>query len=183
MEYQPLIRDLPLAERPRERLRALGGAALSNAELVAIILRTGTTAESALGLATRLLASHGGLGGLARASIGELSAAKGMGEAKAAQVAAALVLGRRLFALQPEDRPQVKSPQDVVNLLQAEMAFLEQEHLRVVLLNTKNQVLSIPQVYRGNVGASLVRVAEVFREAVRENCPAIIVVHNRPSRW
>ena len=181
MEYQPLIRDLPLTERPRERLRALGGAALSNAELVAIILRTGTTAESVLSLATRLLASHGGLGGLARASIGEMDTTRGIGEAKAAQVVAALELGRRLFALQPQDRPQVKSPRDVVNLLQAEMAFLEQEHLRVVLLNTKNQVLSIPQVYRGNVSASLVRVAEVFREAVRENCPAIIVVHNHPS--
>ncbi len=181
MEYQPLIRDLPLTERPRERLRALGGTALSNAELVAIILRTGTNAESALGLATRLLASHGGLGGLARAGIGEMATARGMGEAKAAQVTAALELGRRLFALQPQDRPQVKSPRDVVNLLQAEMGFLEQEHLRVVLLNTKNQVLSIPEVYRGNVSASLVRVAEVFREAIRENCPAIIVVHNHPS--
>ena len=181
MEYQPLIRDLPLGERPRERLLALGGGALSNAELLAIILRTGTAAESALGLAGRLLASHGGLAGLAQASPAELARYRGMGQAKAAQVAAALELGRRLLSLQPQERPQVRSPRDVANLLHAEMALLDQEHLRVVLLNTRNQVVAIPQVYRGNVSASVVRVAEVFREAVRHNCPAIIVVHNHPS--
>ncbi|MDP6509939.1 MAG: DNA repair protein RadC [Dehalococcoidia bacterium] len=181
MEYQPLMRDLPMAERPRERLLAQGGQDLSNAELVAIVLRTGSTAENALALATRLLASHGGLAGLARATAGELATVKGIGEAKAAQVVASLESGRRLHALQPQKRPQVKSPQDVANLLQAEMVYLDQEHLRVVLLNTKNQVLSVQQIYRGNVSASLVRVSEIFRTAVRENCPAIIVVHNHPS--
>jgi DNA repair protein RadC len=104
-----------------------------------------------------------------------------MGLAKAAQTKAALELGKRLFSLQPEERPLVKSPSDVANLLMAEMSFLEQEHLRVVLLNTKNQVLAIPEVYKGSVHTSLIRVGEIFRQAIRENCPAIVVVHNHPS--
>jgi DNA repair protein RadC len=104
-----------------------------------------------------------------------------VGEAKAVELQAALELGKRLFALGPEDRPQVRSPQDVANLLLAEMGYLEQEHLRVVLLNTRNQIVAVKEVYRGSVNTSLVRVGEVLREAVRENCPAIVVVHNHPS--
>jgi DNA repair protein RadC len=181
VEYRPLIKDLPASERPRERLKERGADHLSNAELLAIILRTGIPAESVLNLATRLLARFEGLGGLARAGFGELCAQRGMGEAKAAQTKAALELGKRLFSLQPEERATVKSPQDVANLLLAEMGFLEQEELRVVLLNTKNQVLGVPQIYRGSVNTSLIRVSEVFREAVRQNSPALVVVHNHPS--
>src|SRR3990172_457224 len=181
LEYHPLIRDLPASERPRERLRAFGPSALSNAELLAIILRTGAAGESVLSVATRALVRFGGLGGLARASLGQLQAEKGIGQAKAIEVQAALELGKRLFALGPQERPQVRSPQDGANLLLAEMGYLEQEHLRVVLLNTRNQVLSIAEVYRGSVNTSLIRVGEVFRSAVRENCPAVVVVHNHPS--
>jgi DNA repair protein RadC len=181
VEYHLRIRDLPAGERPRERLRARGAAALSNAELLAILLRTGTQEESVLNLAARLLSRFQGLPGLARASFGELCAQSGMGEAKAAQLQAALELGRRLLSLGPGERVVVSSPQDIANLLMAEMGFLEQEHLRLVLLNTKNQVMGIPEVYRGSVNTSLIRVAELFREAVRENCPALIVVHNHPS--
>ncbi|MFQ6019142.1 MAG: DNA repair protein RadC [Dehalococcoidia bacterium] len=181
LEYRPMIRDLPMGERPRERLRERGPAALSSAELLAILLRVGAARESAIDQASRLLARFGGLPGLARASFGELCNEKGLGEAKAAQIKAALEMGRRLLASQPEERAVVRSPQDVANLLQAEMALLEQEHLRVILLNTRNQVLSIPEVYKGNVSSALVRVAEVLRDAVREGCPAFIVVHNHPS--
>lgn len=181
IEYQPLIRELPAQERPRERLKKYGASSLSNAELLAIILRTGAASESVLNLSAKLLARFGGLAGIARAGFGEICTERGLGEAKAAQLKAALELGRRLLASQPEDRIAVRSPADVANLLQAEMAHLEQEELRLVLLNTKNQVLSIPQLYRGNVNTSLVRVSELFREAVRENCPALIVVHNHPS--
>jgi DNA repair protein RadC len=176
-----MIRDLPVGERPRERLRERGSAALSNAELLAILLRVGAARESAIDQASRLLARFSGLPGLARASFGELCNEKGLGEAKAAQIKAALEMGRRLLASQPEERAVVRSSQDVVNLLQAEMALLEQEHLRVILLNTRNQVLSIPEVYKGNVSSALVRVAEVLRDAVRESSPALIVVHNHPS--
>jgi DNA repair protein RadC len=180
-EYHTLIRDLPVSERPRERLRDYGASALSNAELLAIILRTGARRESVLALATRLLSSYRGLVGLARISFGELCNEKGLGEAKAAQLKAALELGRRLSSTQPEERVTVRSPADIANLLLTEMGLLEQERLRVVLLNQRNQVLSIPEVYRGSVNSSLIRVAELFREAVRQNCPAIVLVHNHPS--
>jgi DNA repair protein RadC len=179
--YQARIRDLPSADRPRERLRDAGAASLANQELLAILLRTGTAKESALALASRLLAQYGGVLGLARASFPELRAEHGLGEAKAAQVQAALELGKRLAAAQPEERPLVRTPQDIANLLQAEMGLLDHEQLRVVLLNARNQVLAIPEVYRGSVHTAVVRVGEVFREALRHNAPAIVVVHNHPS--
>lgn len=181
VEYRLRIRELPAEERPRERLRDYGASALSNAELLAIILRVGTAAENAVRLAERLLARFGGLPGLRNASFGELKAQHGLGEAKAAQLHAALELGLRLQAAQPEDRATVRSPQDVANLVQGEMALLEQEHLRVVLLNTRNQVMSILELYKGSVNSAQVRVSEVLRPAVRENCPALVVVHNHPS--
>ena len=181
VEYQLTIKEMPSSERPRERLRDYGANALSNAELLAIILRTGTTSENVLNLATRLLTRFGGLAGLARASFQELCIEKGLGEAKAAQVKAGMEIGRRLLSTQSDERVAVRSPMDVANLLLAEMSFLEQEQLRVVLLNTKNQVMSIPEIYRGNVNTSLIRVGEVFREAIRQGCPAIIIVHNHPS--
>jgi len=181
VEYHLRINELPASERPRERLKESGPASLSNSELLAIILRTGTAAENVLGLASRLLSRFGGLVGLARASLGELCAERGVGQAKAAQLKAALELGRRLSSTHPEERAVVRTPQDVANLLMAEMSFLDQEQLKVVLLTSKNQVISIPDVYKGNVNTSLIRPSELFREAVRENCPAIIVVHNHPS--
>ncbi len=181
VEYRLLIRDIPSKERPRERLREKGASSLSTAELLAIILRTGAASESVLDLAARLLSRSGGLEGLARASFGELCAEHGLGEAKVAQLKAALELGRRLLSSQPDERAVVKSPQDIANLLQAEMGFLEQEELRVVLLNTKNQVLGIPAIYKGSVNTSLIRISELFREAIRQNCPALIMVHNHPS--
>ncbi|MBI4307428.1 MAG: DNA repair protein RadC [Chloroflexi bacterium] len=181
MDYTLRIRDLPASERPRERLRDAGPNALSNAELLAILLRTGTASESALALASRLLARHDGLAGLARTTFRELCAEHGLGEAKAAQVQAGLELGRRLLALHPEERAIVRNPADAANLLRAEMGLLEQEHLRVVLLNTKNRVLGVSEVYKGNVNSSVVRTSEIFRDAIRENCPAVIVVHNHPS--
>ena len=180
-QYRLLIRDLPAKERPRGRLRDHGPAYLSNAELIAILLRTGTTAENVIDLATRLLSQHGGLEGLAKASFHELAEQHGMGDAKTAQLKAALELGKRLLTTSGEQRVAIQSPEDVANLLMAEMALLEQEHLRVLLLNTKNQVLSISEVYKGNVNSAVIRAGEVFQEAVRGNCPAIIIVHNHPS--
>ncbi len=94
---------------------------------------------------------------------------------------AALELGRRLLATHPDERPVVRTPEDIANLLLADMALLEQEHLRVVLLNTRNQVLATPEVYKGTVNATHVRISDLFRDAVREGCPSIIVVHNHPS--
>jgi len=171
-EYHTRIRELPASERPRERLRDLGPQALSNAELLALILRSGSTQQSVLSLASSLLA---------RLSFSDLVNESGIGEAKAAEIQAAFTLALRLNALQPEERPYVRSPADVNNLLGAEMALLDQEHLRVLLVNTRNQVMSLNEVYKGNVSSAQVRTSEVFREAVRQNAPSIIVVHNHPS--
>jgi DNA repair protein RadC len=175
------IRELPTSERPRERLRQAGPAALTTVELLAILLRTGTAGENVVSLASRLLAQNRGLAGLARASWAELCACNGVGEAKAAQIKAALELGRRLQSLHPEERPLVSTPRDAALLVQAEMEALDQEELRVLLLSTKKQVAGSQTIYRGNVNAAVVRAAEVFRPAVRENCPCIIVLHNHPS--
>jgi DNA repair protein RadC len=179
--YHVRIKELPPSEQPRERLRDYGPSALSDAELLAILLRTGLTGLNVVQLAQKLLLEHGGWAGLQRLSFEEMTKIHGLGEAKAAQVKAALEIGRRLLLAQPEQRPQISSPADVANLLLVEMAHLEQEHLRVVLLNTKNYVLKISTVYIGSINSSAVRVGEVFKEALKQNAASIIVVHNHPS--
>jgi len=176
-----MLRDLPAGDKPRERLSRLGAGALADSELLAILLRVGGNGENVLGLAQRLLAQLGGLPGLARASFSELEAVKGIGLAKAAQVKAALELGRRLLIAAPDARPQIKSPADAANLLLAEMGFLEQEQMRVLLLDTKHRVMDAPTIYVGSLNTSVIRIAELFREAVKQNCAAIIVAHNHPS--
>ena len=181
VEYHPTIKDMPVGERPRERLQHYGAGALSTAELIAILLRSGVAGESVLHLAERLLARYGGITGLAQASFAELCQEKGIGPAKVTQIKAALELGRRLLVASPQERPQVRSPADAANLLMLEMSFLEQEHMRLVLLDTKNRVLGMPTIYIGSLNTSMIRVGELFREAIRQNCAAIIVVHNHPS--
>jgi DNA repair protein RadC len=181
VEYSLTIKELPVGERPRERLIHAGAAALSTAELLAIILRVGVGGENVLTVAQRMLAHFDGLGGLARAGVSELTAEHGIGEAKVAQVKAAFELGRRLLVASPIERPQVRSPADAAQLLMAEMSLLEQEHLRLILLDTKNYVLSIPTVYIGSLNTNLIRTGELFRHALKENCAALIVAHNHPS--
>lgn len=178
---RPTIKDLPVDERPRERMALVGEGALSTAELLAIILRTGVDGESALDMARRLLISYGGLTGLARASFAELRAERGLGNAKTAQLKAALELGRRMLLAAPEDRLVVRSPSDVAQLLMAEMSHLDQENFRVLYLDTRNHLLGSETVYVGSLNASHIRVAEVFRDAVKRNCAAVIVAHNHPS--
>ena len=180
-DYRPMIRDLPQGERPRERLRSRGASALSNAELLAILMRTGNASESVLDMAARLLAHFGGLDRLAVAAHDDLCAFHGFGEAKAAQVLAAAELGKRLAGARGEERPAIHSPQDVADLLTPEMGALDQEHMRVLSLNTKNRVMANETVFKGSVNKTNVRTAEVFRTAVRQNCPGIIVAHNHPS--
>ncbi len=175
------IMDLHETERPRERLAALGPQALSNAELLAILLRVGVEGENAVQVGQRLLQCYGGLGGLHRVSFEELMNQHGIGEAKAAQIKAAIELGRRLGQQSPEDRPTINSPADAAELVRYEMSALEQEHLRVLLLDTKNHLLDIVEIYRGSVNMSQVRVGEVFKAAIRRNASALIVVHNHPS--
>jgi len=180
-QYRTTVRDLPSDERPRERLLKHGAVTLQTAELLAIILRVGTRGENAIELSARLLREHGGLGGLLSAETAYLCAVRGMGEAKTAQLKAALELGRRLSILTEDARPRISSPIDVFNLMMLEMGYLAQEQLRVLCLDTKNYVVAQQVVYQGTVNSSVVRVAEVFKPAISRTCPAIVVVHNHPS--
>ncbi len=179
--YIPTIKELPSSERPRERLLEYGVGALSTAELLAIILRTGTRDENVILLSHRLLARFGNLAGLVQASTAEMISEHGLGPAKVAQLKAALELGRRMLVESPEERPQIRSPADAANLVMTEMGLLEQEQLRIILLDTKNRVLTTKTVYQGSLNTSLIRVGELFRHAVRANCLSLIVLHNHPS--
>jgi DNA repair protein RadC len=181
VEYNPTIKELPSGERPRERLLDFGEGALSTTELLAIILRTGAQHENVVRFAERLLIRFGGLPGLARANTTELTNEKGLGPAKVAQLKASLELGRRLLAESHDERVQVRSPADAANMVMSEMSLLEQEELRVMLLDTKNRVLATEALYKGSLNTSLIRVGELFRYAIRANCNSLIVVHNHPS--
>ncbi len=175
------IMDLHESDRPRERLASLGPQALSNAELIAILLRVGVKGESAVTVGQRLLNKFSGLSGLHRAPFKELMDQHGLGEAKASQIKAAIELGRRLTLESPEERPAINSPADAAALVQYEMSALEQEHLRVILLDRRNRVTETVEVYKGSVNSSQIRVGEVFKEAIRKNASAVIVIHNHPS--
>lgn len=176
-----MIREMAADERPRERLKQRGPASLTNGDLLAIVLNTGVTGEPVTALAQRLLSEHGGFLGLMKMDVLELEGIRGLGPAKAAKLKAVLEIANRIVALGPEQRPQIASPDDIVNLLAIEMAALEQEQLRVVLLDSKHRVLVIRTLYQGSVNQAQVRIAEVFREAIRANAVAIVLVHNHPS--
>ena len=139
-EYTPMIRDMPAAERPRERLRDHGPEALNNAELLAILLRTGGNGENVVSLAQRVMAQVEGVASLGRVTLADLCGLKGIGEAKAAQILAGIELGRRFVKAMPEPRPVIRCSDDVDRLVRADLVDREQEHLNVVLLNTRNQV-------------------------------------------
>ncbi len=151
LEYHATVRDLPRLEQPRQRLKHAGAQALSTAELIAIALRTGSRTDNAIELAGKLVAKYGGLGGLVRVDFDELCSEYGMGEAKTAQLKAALEIGRRLGTLHLEERYRVSSPEDAANLVMVEMAYLDHEELRILLLNSKNQVVGNVCRYRGTV--------------------------------
>ena len=175
------LRELPAAERPRERLELRGAGGLTSAELIALLWGSGSRGRSAVGLAEDAIARFDGLTGIARASGLELEGIAGVGAAKAAQLQAAFELGRRLLADWPTARWTVRSPGDVADRLVLQMGRLEREELRVVILNTKNVVQRVVTAYQGNLSASVVRIGELFRDAVRLTAAGIILVHNHPS--
>lgn len=175
------ITDLATTERPRERLAELGAEALSNAELLAILLRVGVKGENAVQLGQRLLQQFGGLIGIHRASLAEVQNQRGVGAAKAAQIKAAIELGRRMSREAPEERAAVHSPKDAADLVQYAMAALLHEELWVLLMDTRNRVLAIEKIYKGSLNASMVRVGELFKTALQRSAAAIILVHNHPS--
>lgn len=176
-----MIRDVPKEERPRERLMKEGAEALSNQELLAIILRTGSRKESVLQLSLRLLQHFEGLRRLKEASIEELQEVKGIGVTKAIEILASLEIGRRIHRLQYEDRYVIRSPKDGAEYVMDDMRFLLQEHFVCLYLNTKNQVIHRHTVFIGSLNASIVHPREVYKEALKRSAASIICFHNHPS--
>ena len=181
LDYHATVRELPSGERPRERLQHFGPQALSTAELLAIVLRTGTRGDNALDLANKLLMKYGGLPGLVRADFRELCAEHGMGEAKSAQVKAALEIGRRLALVQTDAKYKISTPADAANLVMLDLAYLDTEQTRILLLDARGQVIEKVSLYQGTAVSSVLRAAEVFRPAIIRNCPGLILCHNHPS--
>ncbi|WP_080588410.1 RadC family protein, partial [Heyndrickxia coagulans] len=176
-----LIKDFPAEDRPRERLIRTGAESLSNQELLAILLRTGTKDESVLELANRLIRHFEGLRFLKDASLEEMTAIKGIGTAKAVQILAAIELGRRIANLQHDTRYVIRTPQDGANYVMNDMRFLSQEHFVCLYLNIKNQVIHRQTIFIGSLNASIVHPREVFKEALRRSAASIICFHNHPS--
>ena len=177
-----MIRDFPKDERPRERFVQSGPESLSNHELLALMLRTGTKEESVLQLANRLLTHFEGLRLLKDATLDEMTAIKGIGSAKAIQVLAAIELGRRVSNLNYDDRYVIRSPEDGAKYVMNDMRFLTQEHFVTLYLNTKNQVMNKKTIFIGSLNASIVHPREVYKEALRRSAASIICIHNHPWR-
>ena len=176
------IKELPTDERPREKLASHGPAALSNAELLAILINTGSRGESVTTLCQRILReSGGGLRGLMKRDLDSLTEIHGVGPAKAVTILAAVELGRRLAQIAPEDRPQIRNPDDLAQIFEPRLMALDHEQLWVAVLDTKHRLERLVPVYQGSVNSAQVRTAEVFKEAVRANAPAIAIAHNHPS--
>jgi DNA repair protein RadC len=174
------IHELPPQERPREKLAALGAGALADSELIAILLRTGVKGANAVDVGRQLLAQYQSLGGLARCSVTELAKIKGVGQAKAVQLAAAFGLASRL-AHETLSRQTLDRPEIVYQLLGPELRALSRESLRVILLDTKLHLIRIEEVSSGSLNESIAHPREIFRPAFIYAAYALIVVHNHPS--
>lgn len=175
------LRDVPMEERPRERMLLYGAKALSNAELLAILLRTGTVSETAVTLAQRLLRECGSLRQLAEMSHEQFLAIKGIGQAKAVQIQAGIELGRRIARSAAAEKESIRSPQDAAGYLLEDLRYLKKEHFVCLFLNTKNQVIGEETLSVGSLNASIVHPREVFLAAIRRSSAAIICAHNHPS--
>lgn len=181
MENTLKITDLPQAERPRERLLKYGADTLSNSELLAIILRSGTAKENALCLSTRLLKSSGGLDGLLSFSAEDFMKLQGIGAAKAAELLALSEISKRFRTFKSGGEYKINQPKDAAELVMESMKCLRQEYLRVIMLNTKNVVINVKDVSMGTLNSSIVHPREVFSDAIRKNSASIIICHNHPS--
>lgn len=181
MELSMKMKNIPLDERPRERLLSYGSNHLSNQDILAILIGSGTKKESAFELSNRILMHFDGLKLLRDATFEELTAIKGIGKAKGVTILAAIELGRRLHQFQPDDRFTIKSPADGADFVMEEMRHLNQEHLVAMFLNTKNQIIHRQTIFIGSLNASIVHPREIFREAVRRSAASVICAHNHPS--
>jgi len=179
--YRLTMKKLPADMRPRERLLKEGAGALSEIELLAILLGTGSPETTALELASLILVRFKNLRLLLDATVEELSEIKGVGPAKASQVKAALELARRLSHVTGSPRPVIKSPEDAARLVMEEMRHLDREHFRALLLNTRNQVIANDKVSVGTLNSSAVHPRELFRNAIKRSAASVILIHNHPS--
>ncbi|MHA6259323.1 RadC family protein [Sporosarcina sp. CAU 1771] len=176
-----MIRDVHIADRPRERLIRQGASSLSNQELIAILLRTGTRQESVLVLANRILSTFDKIQDLKDATIEEFMTVKGVGEAKAVQLLAAAEIGKRIYQKHSEGRYTIRSPEDAAAYLMTDMSSLNQEHFVVLFLNVKNEVLHKQTIFIGSLNSSIVHPRDIFREAVKRSAASLICAHNHPS--
>lgn len=176
------IKEMPRTDRPRERIILAGAGSLTNYELLAVLLKTGTSGMGVLEFAEMILRRFGGLSGLERVTFDQLRQVKGIGEAKAAELIAAIEFGKRIHeATANRESRQIRSAEDVYELVCAKMRSLDHEELWVINVDSKNRVLAIDQLYKGSVNASTIRIAEVFQGAVSRKAMGIILVHNHPS--
>lgn len=176
-----MIKDVPKEDRPRERMLSIGASHLTNQELLALLLGTGTRDESVMDLSNRVLMHFEGIKLLADATIEELTAIKGIGPAKGVVILAAIEIGKRMSTYKPNERYIIRSPEDGANYVMEEMRTLHQEHFVALFLNTKNQIIHQQTIFIGSLNASIVHPREVFREAVKRSAASIICVHNHPS--
>ncbi|MCJ7806877.1 MAG: DNA repair protein RadC [Clostridia bacterium] len=176
-----MIKDLPFEERPREKLKTLGSRALSNAELLAILLRTGSRNESAIQIATRILSQSGSLRNLPNLSLEELQENKGIGPDKAVTIKAALELGCRLATTPHEEVGSITTPRQAADLFMEELRYKKKEYFKILLLNTKNHVISREEISVGSLSASIVHPREIFSIPMRKSAASVILIHNHPS--
>ena len=184
MDYRMRIKDLPKFERPYEKLAEYGAEILSDAELLAVIIRTGTRSETSVQLAQRLLKQDDtgkGLSFLNELSPEELKTIKGIGSVKAYQIKAVMELAKRIASHKSESPVVIKSPRDISDLLMEEMRYLKQETVRIVMLNTKNHVQKCSVVSIGGLNQAVLGAREIFVEPLKKGCSAVILVHNHPS--
>ena len=179
--YHTMIRDMPADERPRERLVKYGPEALSTPELLAIILRVGSSRGSAISLGQQLLSHFGSLKAIVKATVVELSAVPGVGTAKAAQIKAAFELGKRLATTTTDERPVVNRPEVAASLMMERMRYHDKEHFETLLLDTRNRCIAMRSVSIGSLNSNVAHPREVFHEAISHSAAAIIVAHNHPS--
>ncbi len=178
----PLIKELPYSERPRERMLSQGAGMLSNTELLAILIGTGTRNESAMSLAEQIISKEEeGLHFLGSAVPQELSEISGVGEAKSCQIAAAIELGKRLATKPRAKRLNIGSPEDIASIFMEEIRYHKKESFKILLLNKKNEIISVEDISTGNIDTSIVDPREVFNPAIRKSAGSIVLVHNHPS--
>ncbi|MEG0306845.1 MAG: DNA repair protein RadC [Clostridium sp.] len=181
MEYKLRVKDLPKNERPREKILRYGAEYLSNSELLALILRTGTREDNVLTLCDKLISHCGGINGLANPSITELKVVKGIGEAKATQILALVELSTRFNSFKSGEEYKVTSPKDAAFYMMGQMKSLKKEYFKLIMLNTKNVIISVKDISIGNLNSSIVHPREVFIEAIKQSSASVILCHNHPS--